>query len=285
MRLLSDLLGLPLVDSDGRIRGHVHDLTVPLVAPHPRVAGVVIDADHRRTLLLAWSTVTVAAANVRITPATDGPAVTSGAIELEPDEIMLRRDLLDTQIIDLNQHRATRVGDVLLDDLPDSDLEVAAVEVGVRAIVRRLGLHALARRLPAQVVDFADLHLTSSRGHAAQLGAGTAPLHRLDARGLAELLTRLDLESATDVLDAVGPDRAVEAVDAAHPVVRARLLSALNPDQVDSLTATMQGSRADAYRSVASRSDHRLRRRLSRHLGWRLHPPPTSDHDASSSAS
>ena len=57
---------------------------------------------------------------------------------------------------------------------------------------------ASGRRLRA--VDWGDLHLTSARGHDVHLATTTAAVHRLDAHGLAELLTRLDLTSAAEVV-------------------------------------------------------------------------------------
>jgi hypothetical protein len=284
MRLLSDLLGLPVVESGGRVHGHICDLTIGLGTSHPVVTGLLVAVGHRDTQAIPWGTVSLSGTGVQLSLPPDDAPPAGEATELDSDEILLGRDLLDTQIIDLRQHRVARVGDVLLEDLPDSILQVAAVEVGGRAIVRRLGLRSLARRLPEQVVDFADLHLTSSRGHTAQVRAATAPLRRLDARGLADLVTRLDLQSATDVLAAVGPARAAKAVDAAHPVVRARLLSAMEPSQIDLLTATSQSTRADVDKSVASHSHHRLRGRLSRHRGWRLHSPPNDEHHAGGNA-
>jgi sporulation protein YlmC with PRC-barrel domain len=285
MRLLSDLLGLPVVDSDGRARGHINDLITRLRAPHPVVTGLLVAVSHRDTRAIPWETVNLAGTRVELSQPPDDVHPAGEATTLDSDEILLGHDLLDTQIIDLSQHRVARVGDVVLEDLPDSVLEVVAVEVGGRAVLRRLGLRSLARRLPEQVVDFADLHLVSSRGHAAQVRATTAPLHRLDARGLADLVTRLDLESATDVLAAVGPAQAAKAVDAVHPVVRARLLSAMKPSQIDSLTAASRGSRAEVDKSVASHVRHRLRGRLSRHRGWRLHSPLHDEHDADGSTS
>ena len=283
MRLLSDLLGLPVVDADGRTRGRICDLTIRLGSSHPVVTGLLVAVRHRDTRAIPWEAVSLAGTRVELSQPPDDARLAGEATELDSDEILLGRDLLDTQIIDLSQHRVARVGDVVLEDLPDSVLEVAAVEVGGRPVARRLGLRSLARHFPEQVVDFADLHLTSSRGHDAQVRATTAPLHRLDARGLADLVTRLDLESATDVLAAVGPARAVQAVDAVHPVVRARLLSAMKPSQIASLTATSQRSRADVDKSVASHAHHRLRGRFSRHRGWRLHSPPHDEHDAGGS--
>ena len=49
---------------------------------------------------------------------------------LDPDEILLVRDVLDTQIVDVVGQRLARVADVLLARRPDAALEPVGVEVG-----------------------------------------------------------------------------------------------------------------------------------------------------------
>ena len=65
-----------------------------------------------------------------------------GEIPLEQDELLLVRDVLDTQIIDVVGHRVSRVSDVVITHRADGRLEVVAVEVGSAAVFRRLGLRA-----------------------------------------------------------------------------------------------------------------------------------------------
>jgi hypothetical protein len=272
VRLLSDLVGSRVVGAGGEAIGELRDLSVRLTTSRPAVTGVVVRRSRHETQLVAWGSSAWTDAGVRLSVRPAEAWLRASDLTLAPDEILLGRDLLDSQIIDLDQHRAARVGDVLLANAPDGTFEVVAVEIGVRAIARRLGLRALARRMPEEVVDVEDLHMTSSRGHAVQLRAKAAPLHHLDDRGLADLLSRLDPERATAVLDAVEPARAAAAVGAVHPVVRNRLLPALGRDRLRRLTRHLDQSHARAYDEIASR--HGRRPRLSRHRGWRRHPPP-----------
>jgi hypothetical protein len=155
----------------------------------------------------------------------------------------------------------TRVSDVLLTLLPDGRLEVAAVDVSMGAVVRRLGMGKLGNRLRQEAVDWRDLHLTSDRGHAIQLATTAAAVHRLDARGLAELLTELDLERAHEVIRKVGPERAAEALTCTHPDVRVRLLPALEPREAH----------------VIARGVPFRRRRFLRLAGWRRNRPPSQE--------
>jgi hypothetical protein len=199
-------------------------------------------------------------------------APTGAAVDLRADELLLRRDVLDCQIIDLKGHRLTRASDVVLGRTSEGAIALVGVEVGVRAILRRLGLGWLAGRLAGHLVPMEQLHLTSSRGHQVQLVSATSAMHQLDSVGLAHLLTRLDVGQATEVMTTVGPERAASALLRTHPVVGRRLMSALPP---------AESSRIRRHLGHASRHTHPhlhdrtpLRRRSRRLAGWRTHHPP-----------
>ncbi len=65
---------------------------------------------------------------------------------LDDDEILLVRDVLDTQIVDVVGQRLARVADVVLTRTADDRLELVGVEVGFGGVLRRLGLRRLAAR-------------------------------------------------------------------------------------------------------------------------------------------
>ena len=66
MRLLSDLLGLPVVDADGRTRGRICDLTTRLGTSHPVVTGLLVAVGHRDTRAIPWEAVNLAGTRVEL---------------------------------------------------------------------------------------------------------------------------------------------------------------------------------------------------------------------------
>jgi hypothetical protein len=260
--------------------GPLRDLTVRLDSAHPVVARLAVGTRRRTTFLVPWESVAeLAPAGVRLRDQTsiEAYAVDDLDTALADDEIALRRDLLDSQIVDVRRQRMARVSDVYLNRLPAGQLEVAAVDVGMAALLRRLGLHRMASRYPERAVDLADLYLTSARGHSVQLATRSPVVHQLDARGLAELLARLDVDSATDVLQAVGPGRAAEAVESSHPAVGTRLMLALSPAEAAPVLDELPAERARHFRLLRARPRGLTSRRLKRHAGWRVHHPPPKD--------
>ena len=153
-------------------------------------------------------------------------------------ELFLARDVLDTQIVDVVGKRLARVSEVLL-ARSDAVVRVAAVEVGAAGVWRRLGMDRFAERTLDQAVDWADLHLTSTRGHALQLLTADAAVHRLAAAELASVVAHLPTAKAAEVLAAVSPVAAAGALSASHPRVGARLLHAVSGKTASTVVARM----------------------------------------------
>lgn len=247
---------------------------------------LVIGSRWHLTHLVPWDAV-AAFERSRVQLRDVGPpasfAVGRHGVPLEDDELLLGRDVLDTQVVDVVGHRLARVSDVLLARLPDGRVEVAAVDVGFGAVVRRLGLRWLGERFPVRTVDWRDLHLTSERGHNLHLATTVAAVHRVDAHGLAELLTRLGLDSAIGVIRTVGPERAAGAVTRVHPKVGSRLMRALEPDDAARVLDELPPESDERYRHVLGSHPLLSRRRFLRFRGWRLHRPRTAGGAARSS--
>jgi hypothetical protein len=209
---------------------------------------------------------------------TDDPssfAITSTVNALDDDEILLTRDVLDTQIIDIVGQRLARVADVVLTRTANDRLELVGVEVGFGGVLRRLGLQRLAARADEDVITWTDLHLTSERGHAVQLTTPRSAVHHLDAAGLAALVSKLDIESATEILAAAGPGVAADVVSIAHPVVSERVLRAMPDTEAARIVAAMPAERASRWRTRLAHSPALLGRRFIRSRVWprRRHSP------------
>jgi hypothetical protein len=276
MLVFTRTTGQPVQAADGTVVGRLRDLTARLGAEHPTVHRLAVGTRRNLTHLVPWSAVAAferAGVQLGNVGSVDAFAAGGPRLPLEADELLLGRDVLDTQIVDVVGHRLSRVSDVLLTRLPDGRLEVAAVDVGIGAVLRRLGLRWLGERFPERAVDWRDLHLTSERGHDVHLATTAAAVHRLDAHDLAELLTRLDTGSAAKVIKTVGPERAAGAVARAHPEVGGRLMLALEPDEAARVIGELPPESDEQYRQVLSSRSPLAGRRFSRLRGWRLHRP------------
>ncbi len=248
--LLSRVTDQDVLASGGRVVGRVADLTVDLgeqTGPL-RVERLLVRRRRGPDLLLPWAAVEsfqknrFVLAQVAQDPAAF--AITSVDDALGVEEILLKRDVLDTQVVDVVGQRLARVADVVLARTADGGLELVGVEVGFGGVLRRLGLHRLAALTGEDVVALTDLHLTSERGHAVQLATPRSAVHHLDARGLAAVVSRVDTESAAEILAVRGPGVAAEVIRASHPAVGERVLRAMPDDVAAAIVAALHEGQA-----------------------------------------
>lgn len=274
MTVLSEEVGTPVTTSGGVVVGKVLDLTVRLDRDLPTVERVAVGR-RRVTHLVPW--VCFAGfgdeeARISDVHLSDEWSVTPPDVRLAPHELLLARDVLDAQVIDVRGRHSARVGDVVLAHTEIGTLEVVAVEVGLTPVVRRLGFGAIARRLPMRALPWADLHLRSARGHLVQLAMTTATVHRLDDAGLAHLLATVTASHAVDVIHAVGPERVGAALRHLPSAEAGRLLNHLEPDHTERVLAQLSGADAARFRGAVERPPAGAHRRFRRTAGWRHRP-------------
>ncbi|GAY17831.1 magnesium transporter MgtE N-terminal domain-containing protein [Mycobacterium sp. shizuoka-1] len=267
MLLLSRVTGQDVRGPDGQVVGRLTDLTVSLAqqSGQHRVERVLVTRRHGGPLLVPWGPVARFERNQIVLAAITAE---HAPVALSEHEILLGRDVLDTQVIDVVGQRLARVADVVLARTRVGDIELVGVEVGFGAVLRRLSLGRFAPRWGRDVIAWSDVHLTSERGHAVQLSSPRAAVHHLDARALAALVSRLDTESATEVLAVRGPGVAADVVRAAHPAVGERMLRAMPGSEAARIVAAMPEEHASRWRNRLEQAPALLGRRFLRSRVW-----------------
>jgi len=189
--LLSACLGAPVVRGGRRI-GELVDLGAAPAGPAPVVTGIVVHRRRRPPAWVAWREVEQLLA--------DRVVLTSGAdLEAVPAGVLLARDVLDAQLVDLAGRRVVRVGDVRL-HVSEGSAGVQGVEAGLDSVLRRLGLERLARRAPRHAIAWTDVHLPALPGAALTLDAVAPALAQLSDAERAQLAARLPAHAAPATL-------------------------------------------------------------------------------------
>src|SRR5438874_350073 len=220
---LTDLLGRRIREHDGNVLGVLHDLVVVPLDHPTRVAYLVV-----RTRAADW-----------FIPAESLASMTSGTVLLRSGRVetaalaaegllLLQRDLLDQQIIDVQGRKVVRVNDLELDAHPEDDrllLAVRAVDVGARGALRRLAkgiiprhtLRALLARIPSRTIPwhFVDL-VESDPSRRVKLKIsyqGLSTLHPADIADIVEDLPPAEREAVFQTLDEEVAAGALEELD------------------------------------------------------------------------
>lgn len=137
---VAELVGRAVVDRDGR-RGRLSDLAVdPRGGDHPPVTDLLVKTDGS-TSVVRWPDVLGAEKEVHVARlGTEPPPTEEQLARL----VLLKRDVMDALVLDLEQERAVRANDVWLQPVQDR-LLLCGIDVSPWAVIRRLGLGWLVR--------------------------------------------------------------------------------------------------------------------------------------------
>ena len=213
---LAALVGTEVTDPLDQSIGRVRDVVVRWTrrGSYPAMTAVVVRTGERDVLIGARWVEVSAPGSVRLR-ATRAYAT---QVERHPADVALAHDVLDNQVVDSAGVDIVRPADIYLTAV-DGRIEAVGIEVGMRALLRRLGPKALRSRVrPGQVIDWASIaafaparadggHHRGRRGELAGL-AGTG-LELNVAAGEVRRLHPSELEAALReaLVDATGDAR------------------------------------------------------------------------------
>lgn len=268
---LTALLGTPVHDAQGHLRGRLKDIAVATGPDAGKVAGLVLKT-HAGLCI-------VPSQNVMETPA--------GTLELRSPRALvplkekgnylyLRQDLVDRQIIDVHGRKVVRANDVDLEWMGQGAahlLRVAEVEVGLRGVFRRIfkgflpraTLDRVSRKLKAHGIPwhFVDV-IEVDPARRVKLRIEYERLAEMHPSDLADILedlapaereavfTSLDEELAADTLEEVDPklqkalleklgeEKSADIVEEMDPGAAADLLGDLPDEQSDAILEEME---------------------------------------------
>ncbi len=261
---LSALLRYGVYDADGKLIGRVDDV---LVRPHerfPEVTSVAVrpEGDHE-TLYVPWTAIRTASAEGMRLSATREALPRTQACE---DDIHLRQDLMDKQIVDVSGKRVVRVHDLKLGAVGTRVLLTHA-DIGSRGLLRRLGwehftlgfLRLLHLHLPERLIAWEHVRMPAQgQGDELRVDRGRDALRRMHPADLADIaeelsaperaafLGAMEEEIAADAMQEMEPEALVAAVNELPDQQAADLIDEMAPDTGADLLADLPQERADA---------------------------------------
>ena len=269
-------MGAPVSDAGGRTVGHVREFAV---SPQ-------LDANHVQGLVLRLAGAgrgepmsMVAVGDLELTLA--GGLRMRGQAQATPmpeeeSYLLLERDLLDQQIIDVHGHKVVRVNDVDLVWEPVVDagaaaasdtmasgvegpleghglkLRIAEVEVGTRGAIRRLlkglsttAVERISGRFRTSLIpwDFVDL-IDRDPSRRVRLKIEQEKLARMHPSDLADILEDLAPAERQAIFTSLEEGVAAEALEEVEPKMQKSLIEALDSEQVAGIVEEMDPAAA-----------------------------------------
>jgi CBS domain-containing protein len=205
---LSLVVGGALRDGSGGRLGRVEDLIVRLGDPgYPPITGVLVTVARRRSYVPAERVARI-----------EHGAVTLGVAKLDlrtferrPDEVLLRKDVLDRQLINVSGARLVRANEIELARVAGW-WRVVGVDTGPRGALRRLIPHRVGARVePGPFLDWASLEPFVGHVPTVRLRVPHPKLARLHPAQIADLVEAASHAEGAEIIAAVRTDRELEA--------------------------------------------------------------------------
>lgn len=152
---LAAVLGAEVRDSAGATIGQLRDVVVRWTkgTSYPAVTAIVVRSGRRDVLIGARWIEASPPSSVRLRSS----KAYARAIERHAADVALAHDVLDRQIVDADGVQIVRPADVYLAAV-DGRVDLVGIEIGVKALLRRLGPKRLRSRFrPERVIDWATI--------------------------------------------------------------------------------------------------------------------------------
>jgi magnesium transporter len=252
MVMLSHLLRCKLIDALGE-QATLLDLSVDLLnGDYPPVTRFYfLNSQKQKRSLAADTLQSIDWRNCRV-QVSGFQKSTSASVESSAKPVLLKANILDAMILDLQNRRATRANDLLLEE-GDGRLRLRAADTGFRAMLRRLTAGRYQSISDKALFDWKYVEFLRGDPTAVAIESGTGlRIGRLQAAEIArladalpylhaaELLRLLADPKAADTLEAMAPARQLQVFEELEEVQATRLLALMAPDRATDLIARLQ---------------------------------------------
>jgi CBS domain-containing protein/sporulation protein YlmC with PRC-barrel domain len=265
---LSDLLGLRVYDAESGKLGRVREVALVPQEDPTRIAALIVRTPLGDRIVGTNLLRTVNGGVHTSARSADLPKYSSGE-----GMLLLERDLLDQQIIDVHGRKVVRVNDIELSVDTDGNpalglhLRIAFVDAGARGAIRRLlkGMiprHALSSwlvRIPSRNIPWEFVNLIETDpARRVRLKISSERVSRLHPADIADIIEELSPAERDAVFQTLDEDVAAQALEEIDPKLQVSILNAMasdraadiveemNPDAAADLLADLTDERSDA---------------------------------------
>jgi magnesium transporter len=235
---LSSILNKKIINPDGQIIGKLWDVAIDPGENLPSVQGLLIK-QGRNIYNIPWQHV------VLLNPMILSVLGTSEEYPVfEPTQsvILLRRDVLDKQIVDVNGAKVVRVNDIKLTPYEDL-LCISSVDIGFRGLLRRIGYERawslIQKNIPHSEIGWQfvnHLEMNAARLTLSMAREQLADMHPAD---LAEIIANLPRDSVKGVLNSLDHETAGETIHELELELRTKIIRLMDSEQVSDILEEM----------------------------------------------
>lgn len=262
----STLIGKPVYSVDEKYFGDFRDFIVKRQNGSFLVTKVRIRVHGGKRVIVPWSDVHSIEADP-ISLKLRRKIHEIKPIDYDDDELRLKRDFLDQQIIDTDAHRVVRVNDIKIVAVKD-ELFMVAADIGTRGLFRRIGLEWFLlwitklfnispsnAFIPSQYID----PLPARIRHDITLTVAQDQLKNMHPADLADIMADLDHFERSSIMQALPMEMVAKILAELDPSMRKELLGKLKDETVTNLMERLNpGDAKDILSKLPKRRMHHV---------------------------
>jgi len=240
MLYLSQVLGRSILDLEGERVATLKDVIVRLgEGDHPPVTGFVARYRRRDFFLPRWRISHFGEGGVRLN---------SDILDLRPfvrrdGEVLLARDVLDKQLVDVDGKRVVRVNDVQIIEAAN-EWRVTGADVSLASLWRRLTPAFMRSGRPVEVIDWADVGYLAIDASTVQLKSSRGKLTRLHPVEIARLAESLSYQHGAEIVESLDDETAAETLEEMAAERQAQILSDMDEERAADILEHMSPDEA-----------------------------------------
>ena len=273
------------MDSSGEKIGTISDLAISTGEVFPRITSLAFQGPGKVPFMISWRKYVDEFDDEGIKLSVDSPDIRFSY--LQPDEVLLARDLMDRQIVDTQGLKVVRVNDLKLSK-SGTQLRLLGAEVGIRGILRGLApwleravvsvAKTFHKQIDERIIAWNYMDLLDRDLSEVQLSVTHKRLDELHPADVADILEQLDPQQRANVFKHLDESQATEAISEMEDEYQAdfiedlddakaaNVLGNMDPDDAVDIVRDLSYEKAEALLRLMGVEDAAEIRRL---LGYK----------------
>lgn len=246
MQFLTQVLNRTVFDSIGDSIGKIQDIIVRPSDPLPTVVAAVVYSGKKETII-PWSQIREEVNRISI------PVRREHIIDFQSNsqDLWLRKNVLDRQIVDVHDYKVVRVNDVRFVETP-GQVRLLGVDASSRGLLRELGVEWIAnslrsvthRDIPEKIIAWNDVETFEHSSGPIKLKIPLKKLSRLHPADIADIIEQMNPAQRADIIESLDIQTAADVLPEASPEIQAEIIDDLDTERASDILEEMDPDEA-----------------------------------------
>jgi CBS domain-containing protein/sporulation protein YlmC with PRC-barrel domain len=265
---VSELLKKSVLDNMGEPVGSLIDFILVPGDVFPRISNLVVSR-KKKVSVISWEAINIF--NRRIISISVREKEIAPR-EIQEDEILLCRDILDKQIVDIDGAKVVRVNDLKVGEF-HGQLCLMAADVGLRGLLRRANLEHQGERLsrffgyrmPKKLISWNYLQSLKPKLTRLTLSIPRHQLSELHPADIAHILSQIPQKDRAAIIDSLDVETAAETLEEMGTEEQASIIEELDAEHASDILEHMAPDEAaDVLQDLPTDKAHDLLLRMEK---------------------